>query len=213
MWRLVPWFGAFVSRWAVPAQKTIVLYKLQGPDRSWETPSTVVDQPRCQITSSRSRSALTGVTGGALPGRTGRAFSVALGHSVAVTMRKARSASVIESKKALASAQMSTCGMFVINARIPPKTKVSKTAFTSTDAVTITGARPGGCDVFPVGQPGTLPSCGVSPVQHELRRHGLALAVDPGDRDYIRRQSNGATNLRAGRTLLLMVSTALSCGH
>jgi len=45
------------------------------------------------------------------------------------TMRKVLSASVIESKKASASIQMLTCGMFVINARTPPKTKVSRPAF------------------------------------------------------------------------------------
>jgi hypothetical protein len=44
-------------------------------------------------------------------------------------MRKAMSAWLIESKKASASAQMLTCGMFVINARIPPKTKVSRPRF------------------------------------------------------------------------------------
>jgi len=49
--------------------------------------------------------------------------------SVAATMRKAMSAWLIESKKASASAQMLTCGMFVINARIPPKTKVSRPRF------------------------------------------------------------------------------------
>jgi len=66
------------------------------------------------------------IAGGALPEGTGRAFRVALDHSVAATMRKAMSASLIESKKASAFAQMSTCRMFVINARIPPKTKVSR---------------------------------------------------------------------------------------
>ena len=39
-------------------------------------------------------------------------------------MRKAMSASVIESKKAPVSTQMLTYWMFVINAQIPPKTKV-----------------------------------------------------------------------------------------
>ena len=42
--------------------------------------------------------------------------------SVAARMRKAMSAPVIESRKASASTQMLTYWMFVINARIPPKT-------------------------------------------------------------------------------------------
>jgi hypothetical protein len=40
------------------------------------------------------------------------------------TMRNAMSASVIDWKKAPVSTQMLTCWMFVINAHIPPKTKV-----------------------------------------------------------------------------------------
>ena len=49
--------------------------------------------------------------------------------SAPATMRKAMSASVIESEKAPVSTQMLTCWMFVINARLSPKTKVLTPVF------------------------------------------------------------------------------------
>ena len=61
--------------------------------------------------------------------------------SVAATMRKAMSASVVELRKASASTQMLTYQMFVINARVPPKRRFRDPRFLTAMSCAI-AARP-----------------------------------------------------------------------
>jgi len=113
--------SAIAPQSAGAAQRKVALSTpvRRGQLLSVRAPARAPDRAAGTSTRWRPRDRLTCSVGGPhCPSGLDERFRVVLGHFVAATMRKAMSASVIESRKASASTQMLTCWMFVINARI-----------------------------------------------------------------------------------------------